>query len=78
MGVGQFDGADVFVAQTVAGLGERCEVSRTNIQRWTVVSPIQAPLDAIDPIRRQSRKSVQLIPSERILLQSIFKSGEYA
>jgi 2-methylcitrate dehydratase PrpD len=29
-------------------LGERYEVTRTNIKRWTVGSPIQAPLDALE------------------------------
>jgi 2-methylcitrate dehydratase PrpD len=29
-------------------LGERYEVARTNIKKWTVGSPIQAPLDAIE------------------------------
>jgi 2-methylcitrate dehydratase PrpD len=28
-------------------LGERYEISRTNIKKWTVGSPIQAPLDAL-------------------------------
>jgi 2-methylcitrate dehydratase PrpD len=28
-------------------LGERYEIARTNIKKWTVGSPIQAPLDAI-------------------------------
>ena len=28
-------------------LGERYEVTRTNIKKWTVGSPIQAPLDAL-------------------------------
>lgn len=32
-------------------LGERYEVMRTNIKKWTVGSPIQAPLDAIEDIR---------------------------
>jgi 2-methylcitrate dehydratase PrpD len=31
----------------VQGLGERYEIVRTNIKRWSVGSPIQAPLDAI-------------------------------
>jgi 2-methylcitrate dehydratase PrpD len=31
-------------------LGERYEVTRTNIKKWTVGSPIQAPLDALDII----------------------------
>ena len=34
-------------------LGTRYEVSRTNIKKWTVGSPIQAPLDALDLIRRE-------------------------
>src|SRR5581483_6615105 len=29
-------------------LGERYEVTRTNIKKWTVGSPIQAPLDALE------------------------------
>jgi 2-methylcitrate dehydratase PrpD len=31
----------------VDGLGERYEILRTNIKRWSVGSPIQAPLDAL-------------------------------
>ena len=34
-------------------LGERYEVTRTNIKKWTVGSPIQAPLDALENIRKQ-------------------------
>lgn len=37
----------------VDGLGERYEVARTDIKKWTVGSPVQAPLDAIVNIRRQ-------------------------
>ena len=33
-------------------LGERFEVVNTDIKKWTVGTPIQAPLDAIDNIRR--------------------------
>ena len=32
----------------VDGLGQRYEIARTNIKRWTVGSPIQAPLDALE------------------------------
>jgi 2-methylcitrate dehydratase PrpD len=32
-------------------LGERYEVVRTNVKKWTVGSPIQAPLDAIERLR---------------------------
>jgi 2-methylcitrate dehydratase PrpD len=34
-------------------LGVRFEITRTNIKKWTVGSPIQAPLDALDLIRRE-------------------------
>lgn len=55
-----FSGPDNFFAayapeaqreQLVDGLGERFEVARTDIKKWTVGSPIQAPLDAIELIR---------------------------
>jgi len=34
-------------------LGERYEVTRTNIKKWTVGSPIQAPLDALEVMRKK-------------------------
>src|SRR5258708_3781351 len=34
-------------AMLVEKLGERFEITRTNIKKWTVGSPIQAPLDAL-------------------------------
>jgi 2-methylcitrate dehydratase PrpD len=34
-------------------LGQRYEVTRTNIKKWTVGSPIQAPLDALFNIRKR-------------------------
>ncbi len=34
-------------------LGERYEVTRTNIKKWTVGSPIQAPLDALESLRKR-------------------------
>jgi 2-methylcitrate dehydratase PrpD len=34
-------------------LGERFEVVNTDIKKWTVGTPIQAPLDAIDAMRRK-------------------------
>src|SRR5580704_6510755 len=34
-------------------LGERFEVTRTNIKKWTVGSPIQAPLDALEIILKR-------------------------
>src|SRR2546426_2933140 len=35
-------------AALVEKLGERYEIARTNIKKWTVGSPIQAPLDALE------------------------------
>jgi 2-methylcitrate dehydratase PrpD len=37
----------------VDGLGERFEIVNTDIKKWTVGTPIQAPLDAIENIRRK-------------------------
>jgi 2-methylcitrate dehydratase PrpD len=34
-------------------LGERYEISRTNFKKWTVGSPIQAPLDALQKIMEE-------------------------
>lgn len=57
-----FSGADNFLAASspkanpaglVDKLGERYEVVRTNIKKWTVGSPIQAPLDALEGIRKK-------------------------
>ena len=35
-------------------LGEQYEITRTNIKKWTVGSPIQAPLDALEGFCKQS------------------------
>ncbi|MDB6170045.1 MAG: MmgE/PrpD family protein [Verrucomicrobia bacterium] len=40
-------------AKLTAKLGELYEVTRTNIKKWTVGSPIQAPLDAVQNIRKR-------------------------
>ncbi|PYR41000.1 MAG: MmgE/PrpD family protein [Acidobacteria bacterium] len=37
----------------IDGLGERYEIARTNIKRWTVGSPIQAPLDAMEALLKR-------------------------
>jgi 2-methylcitrate dehydratase PrpD len=55
-----FSGADNFflayapkarAEMLIDGLGSRFEVTRTDIKKWTVGSPIQAPLDAVESIR---------------------------
>lgn len=65
-----FTGADNFLlAQGSLGgpeglvdrLGERYEVTRTNIKKWTVGSPIQAVLDAVEILqKRQSFEASQV------------------
>jgi 2-methylcitrate dehydratase PrpD len=41
------------LAALTDGLGSRYEIARTNIKKWTVGSPIQAPLDAMNAILRR-------------------------
>ena len=62
-----FSGPDNFLAACVpqadpAGLidklGERYEIVRTNIKKWTVGSPIQAPLDALELIKKDNAFAV--------------------
>jgi 2-methylcitrate dehydratase PrpD len=40
-------------ALLIEELGERYEVGNTDIKKWSVGSPIQAPLDALEALRRQ-------------------------
>jgi 2-methylcitrate dehydratase PrpD len=49
-------------------LGERYEIARTNLKRWTVGSPIQAPLDAMEELLRKRR--VNPTDVRQILLRS--------
>jgi 2-methylcitrate dehydratase PrpD len=75
-----FSGADNFFQayapkakpeRLVEELGERYEVVQTDIKKWTVGSPIQGPLDAIEAIRSKRafesnqvrRVTVRLAPS---------------
>jgi 2-methylcitrate dehydratase PrpD len=75
-----FSGPDNFFAayapkaqpeRLVEKLGERYEITQTDIKKWTVGSPIQGPLDAIEAIRRKTpfeadsvkRVTVRLAPS---------------
>jgi len=64
-GVGDiFSGADNFFdafmpkndpSMVIDKLGERYEIMRTNIKKWTVGSPIQAPLDALQSLMKKNR-----------------------
>jgi 2-methylcitrate dehydratase PrpD len=75
-----FSGADNFFAayapkaqpdRLVEKLGERYEITHTDIKKWTVGSPIQGPLDGVEAIRRKwpfeadqvRRVTVRLAPS---------------
>jgi 2-methylcitrate dehydratase PrpD len=51
----------------VAGLGETYEIMNTNIKRWSVGSPIQAPLDALElMIREQGIRAPEV---ERVIVR---------
>jgi 2-methylcitrate dehydratase PrpD len=75
-----FSGADNFFqayapkaqpAKLLDKLGERYEITQTDIKKWTVGSPIQGPLDAVEAIRvrrpfeadQVARVTVRLAPS---------------
>ena len=75
-----FSGADNFFmayapkadpAKLIESLGQRYEIAETDIKKWTVGSPIQAPLDALEAIRKKRpfdaadvrRVTVRLAPS---------------
>jgi 2-methylcitrate dehydratase PrpD len=45
----------------VQGLGEDYEILRTNIKRWPVGSPIQAPLDAIALLMKEHSIEAQMV-----------------
>jgi 2-methylcitrate dehydratase PrpD len=57
-----FSGADNFflanppkndLAGLIEALGQRYEITRTDIKKWSVGSPIQAPLDALENLRKR-------------------------
>jgi 2-methylcitrate dehydratase PrpD len=43
------------VSMVVDKLGERYEITRTNVKKWTVGAPIQAPLDALEILLKKHR-----------------------
>lgn len=65
-------------AGLVEKLGERYEISRTNIKKWPVGSPIQAALDALEILRKQhpfdssevQQVSVQLATDEAAIVNN--------
>jgi len=42
-------------ALLVEKLGERYEITRTNVKKWTIGAPIQAPIDAIEILQQRNR-----------------------
>src|SRR6266567_2109406 len=59
-----FSGADNFLeafkpmndsAMLIEALGERYEIMRTNVKKWSVGAPIQAPLDALDNLLKGAK-----------------------
>jgi 2-methylcitrate dehydratase PrpD len=50
------------------GLGERFEVMRTNIKKWSVGSPIQAPLDGLQIMFRQRNFSAEEVQKVMVRL----------
>src|SRR5882672_849533 len=71
-----FSGADNFFlayapaadpAQLIEKLGERYEIARTDIKKWTVGSPIQGPLDAVEIIR--GRRPFEADHVERVVVR---------
>jgi 2-methylcitrate dehydratase PrpD len=55
----------------VDGLGERFEVIQTNIKKWTVGSPIQAPLDCIEILQRDNDLSKENIKHIKLRLSDM-------
>ena len=54
--------------QLVEKLGERYEVTRTNIKKWTVGSPIQAPLDALERLLKAHSLAVDQVKNVTVRL----------
>ena len=52
-------GTDSDPAKLVEGLGSQFEIMRTNIKKWTVGSPIQAPLDGLRELMQAHKFKAQ-------------------
>lgn len=57
-------------AGLIEKLGERYEVTRTNIKKWTVGSPIQAALDGLELLRAQHPFEVEHVKEITVRLAS--------
>lgn len=47
-------------------LGDRYEITRTNVKKWTVGSPIQAPLDALEILMKQYHFDAEQVREVRV------------
>ena len=54
-------------ARLIEELGERYEIMRTNIKKWSVGSPIQAPLDALELLSQHRRIAAEDV--ERVVVR---------
>ena len=73
-----FSGADNYFLATapnveravlVDSLGKRYEITQTDIKKWSVGSPIQGPLDAIENIRRKHPFELSQVAAVRVKLE---------
>jgi 2-methylcitrate dehydratase PrpD len=55
----------------VDGLGSRFEILNTNIKKWTVGSPIQAVLDSLQTLARESQVSADNVRGIRIRMSNL-------
>ena len=53
--------------ELIEKLGERYEITRTDIKKWTVGSPIQGPLDAMEIIR--GKRPFEVDQVERVVVR---------
>ena len=56
-------------AQLTDKLGERFEITQTDVKKWSVGSPIQGPLDAIENIRHKYPFDLSQVAAVRIRLE---------
>ena len=57
-------------AKLIDKLGERYEITRTNIKKWTVGSPIQAPLDALEILLKRRPFDADQVQSVTVRIAS--------
>src|SRR4029450_12296690 len=62
-------------ATLIDKLGERYEIVNTDIKKWTVGTPIQAPLDAIENIRKKRPFEADDVKAVTVRLAASVRSG---